>query len=323
MKDIYSPLEIDEEWDQRAPDMGSNEGGGTTVAVAPESGVANSADMSSEVGTSTLPPEQAADMSNDINTAPMAGDTVEPAGDMAHDPAHDAAEAVVAQPVTANEASDVTPAPADTLDINDMNSIPEPSAEGVDKGTVDKSTEVGGNDVSQSDNTEGDTAETTVEPEPMKVNVMGDTEADVPDNKVEAGETFNPETFPGGKMPEPETVEPEAKENETPEPELPASPVVDTEAEDQQVNVEDVIAPEDMDSTDKRLMAAIDRWKQKKAQEVKDLTELREKVESDIAKMNDEIADLQGRVSTKESELDSIGQLLDEIGEVEQEPEAA
>jgi len=315
VKDIYSPLEIDEEWDQRAPDMGSNEGGGTTVAVAPESGVVNSVDMSSEVGTSTLPPEQAADMSNDTNSVPMAGDTVEPTGDMAHDPAHDAAEAVVA-----NEASDVTPVPADTLDINDMNSNPEPSGVMGDE-TADSSTEVGGNDVVQPDSTEGDTVETTEEPESMKVNVMGDTEADE-HNKVEAGETFNPETFPGGKMPEPETVEPEAKEDKEPEPELPASPVVDKEVEDQPANEEDKIAPEDMDSTDKRLMAAIDRWKQKKAQEVKDLTELRERVESDIAKMNDEIVGLQERVSTKESELDSIGQLLDEIGEVE-EPEAA
>ena len=321
MKDIYSPLEIDEEWDQRAPDMGSNEGGGTTVAVAPESGVVNSADMSSEVGTSTLPPEQAADMPNDTNSAPMAGDTVEPAGDMAHDPAHDAAEAVVAQPITASEASEVSPAPADTLDINEMNSTPEPSGI-TDQETADTSMEAGSTDATQPENAEGDSAETTEVPEPMTVNVMGDTEADETDNKVEAGETFNPETFPGGKMPEPETVEPEAKEDKEPEPELPASPVVDIEAEDQPVHEEDEISPEDMDSTDKRLMAAIDRWKQKKAQEVKDLTELREKVESDIAKMNDEIADLQGRVSTKESELDSIGQLLDEIGEVE-EPEAA
>ncbi len=306
MKDIYSPLEIDEEWDQRAPDMGSNEGGGTTVAVAPESGVVNSADMSSEVGTSTLPPEQAADMSNDTNSVPMAGDTVEPTGDMAHDPAHDAAEAAVA-----NEASDVIPAPADTLDINDMNSNPEPSGVMGDE-TADSSIEEGGNDVVQPDSTEGDTVETTEEPESMKVNVMGDT-ADEPDNKVEAGETFNPETFPGGKMPEPETVEPEAKEDKEPEPELPASPVAEEEKSEHEPEAEE---PTEMDSTDKRFMAAIEEWNKAKERANERLTKLKADVEADIDRTRAEIAGLEEHVDTKEKEMEEIQGQLDELGDV-------
>ena len=317
MKDIYSPLEIDEEWDQRAPDMGANEGGGTSVAVAPAPEVTTAVGADIDTSTSTLPPEQVADASVDTE-APMAGDKIEPNGDMMHDPAHDAAEAVVSQPTYDGKSS--APAPADTLDISDMNSNP---VEGVDVPANDnvpeaEAEETGAAVVPEVD--EGVKAAEEDTTEPMKVNVMGDTESDEPDSKVEAGETFNPETFPGGKIPEPEAVGPEIKEEPAEEPELPTTPVVEKEevTKDEEPEVEVAKArDEDMDSTDKRLMAAIDRWKEKKAQEVKDLTELREKVETDIAKMNDEIADLQGRVSTKEGELDSIGQLLDEIGEVE------
>lgn len=129
MKDIYSPLEIDEEWDQRAPDMGSNEGGGTAVAVAPAPEATANIDPSSDMGASTLPPEQAVDMSADTGSMPMAGETIEPTGDMAHDPAHDVAEAAVGQTVPVVETNTEAPAMPDTLDINDMNSKTDENAD--------------------------------------------------------------------------------------------------------------------------------------------------------------------------------------------------
>ena len=271
-------------------------------------------EVSAEASQSTLPQEQVSEQVSVDTGAPVAGETIEPSTDAVVDSAQGATELSI-------DHADVEPTDAvepthDTLEIGDMNSnnAETPTTVAVeDNSQNDEAPEVGlateGSDIS---------------PEPTKVSVMGDSEDEVEDNKVEAGTTFNPETFPGGKMPEPDTIEPESKEEvEDDEPELPSSPVAEEETKDETTHEEDEIAPEDMDSTDKRLMVAIDRWKSKKAQEVKDLTELREKVESDIAKMNDEISDLQGRVSTKESELDSIGQLLDEIGEVEEESQAA
>jgi hypothetical protein len=291
VKDIYSPLEIDEEWDQRAPNMGSNDGSSATVTVTPESGVANISDMSSEENFSTLPPNQAADMPNSTNTTFETSDNVEPADDMTHDPAHDAAQSAIEQAANAtSDSNKVSPTSADTLNINEINST-------------------------QSGDINSDTATATQEPAPMKINVIGDAEVDEPGNKVEAGETFNPATFPDGKMPEPKTIEPETKEDK--EPELPTSPV-DEEEKSELESKEEVEAEgsTEMDSTDKRLMAAIEEWNKAKERTYDKLKKLKEDVEADINRTRADIADLEKHVEIKEKEREEIQNQLDELGDV-------
>jgi chromosome segregation ATPase len=149
----------------------------------------------------------------------------------------------------------------------------------------------------------------------MKINVIGDAEVDEPGNKVEAGETFNPATFPDGKMPEPKTIEPETKEDK--EPELPTSPV-DEEEKSKLESKEEVEAEgsTEMDSTDKRLMAAIEEWNKAKERTYDKLKKLKEDVEADINRTRADIADLEKHVEIKEKEREEIQNQLDELGDV-------
>lgn len=313
MKDIYSPLEIDEEWDQRAPDMtGGETDGSTSVAVAPDpngnaADTAPALEMSTDTSASTLPPESTPD------TAAMMTDT---AGEMPMtDPAHDVAEAVVEGHDSIAPAAD-TSVGEGTLQYHEM-SAETPDATSVDTGSNEEVTSA-----------KEAVDQPEVDAEPMRINVMGDDSGDAEGESSsvpEAGSVVEPQVKPEGMTDEVVTPEPKEEPEVAEEPELPASPVAEEEPNEEageDTGDASEVSTADMDSTDKRLMAAMDRWKEKKRQEVKDLTELRERVESDIAKMNDEITDLQARVTTKEGELDSIGQLLDEIGEIEEEKAA-
>lgn len=307
MKDIYSPLEIDEEWDQRAPDMDGNEGGGTTVAVAPAQEAVTGVDTSTEsnMGASTLSPDLAAEAPAATDAAPMAGDTIEPMGDMMADPAHDAASVTLEQPQVMPVTETTTPNPG-TLDISEMSSGEdhEPThavveADDSEAGATQDATPV----------LEGNNSK------PTKVSVMGDTEADEADNNtVEAGATFNPETFPGGKMPEPKSVEPEAEAVEADdepeeEPELPTSPNVVEDAEEPKHEDEE---GEDQDAPE--LKSFKDRLEQQRQSNVEAALRIKERAE-ELKKHEQEKADeAMANVQHADSEIAEIEDELSRLG---------
>lgn len=307
MKDIYSPLEIDEEWDQRAPDMGSNEGGGTAVAIDPAPDTATNIESSSDMGTSTLPPEQAIDTSVDTSSAPMAGEAVEPTGDMAHDPAHDVAEAAVNQSAPVVEPN--TPVSSDTLDINDMNSSTEEDTS-AGKVATDIEEHVGG-EAAVPENGENTIPPEADSAEPTKINVMGDAVAEeAAEDAPEAGSVIEPQVKPEGmedELPEPAKVEPESKE-EPEEHELPASPVVEAAepAEEESNTDEGEDAPE--------LKTFKDRLEQQRQANIEAALKIKARAEEMRKREQSKADEAMARVEDADREITEIEDELTALG---------
>ncbi len=214
MKDIYSPLEIDEEWDQRAPDAGIAEGGGTAVAVEPSPTLtpATVTEETTEINPSTLPQDEVGKQGSLDTGAPVAGETIEPNAGGAGE--------VYGPPTPAVEGNEQNPV-EDTLNIVDMNS-----------NNPETPTTVDIEDGAQKDGNLGEGVEgndTDPDPDSTQINVMGDSSIGGPVVEgPEAGSVIEPQVRPDGAeddTTEPEKFKPEVVEDE--EPELPPSPVAE------------------------------------------------------------------------------------------------
>ncbi len=189
MKDIYSPLEIDEEWDQRAPQMGGPDAPAANVAVA---------DAGSETTNASLPVAEAADRPMDAadtaqgaeisaaTTAPdMGAEHVDVMGDADQTPttAEQADQSAMPMPESDTTSTTVTPA-AEEENASSMaqapGSIIKPEIK-PERGNVDNAAEAGAtspDDNSDSSETGSDDVENAATVTPDAEAVASEAAAD-------------------------------------------------------------------------------------------------------------------------------------------------
>lgn len=263
MKDIYSPLEIDEEWDDMAPmapDVNGpnmNTGSATAVAVKPEE-MGTGMEQLGESSMSTLPPateaasadtgsEEAvsselpmpevksnvmpgaemkpADVSTDTSTDTAVNETM-----ASQNSAYDAAEMAIGEDVKSMPGADMASKDENTLNVSDTTSAPVVEAPASAVATAEVAVE-------NENNKDNAKTESPAEPTPVKVDVQA-AEAEAP-AEGNTATTYTPEIEPAAGIredmkPEPEEPTKEEKPAEEPKAEepkvdLPVSPAEDTE----------------------------------------------------------------------------------------------
>jgi len=291
VKDIYSPLDIDEEWDNMAPmadapampAMGTE--GATAVAVKPatEEVPATPADLSSETTVSTLPPATEAP----ATTGMEAMGNTNPAAEMKDNSGEDAAYEVANADMGAAMNTD------GKLNIGEIN----PAA-----------TET------------TDTTVTAKAPTPVPVIDMNEASAEMNstgEGAVEVGKSFTPEEKPAEdrfagmeteeKEEAPKEEKPEASKEEPAAAELPVTPAENKELK---FDKDDVNKPE---VSNTRLESLMSEWADMKKRTQDRLNDLRKEIDEKIRKLEEEIKAKEDAMAKAEAERDDIDAKLNEL----------
>ena len=309
MKDIYSPLDIDEEWDNMAPMvdapvMGGAEGA-TAVAVKPDEGTADMNAMmpAKEEATSTLPPVAESNaMSTDTMpaTPPLVNEGLKE--DTA---SQDAAFEVANADMGMNNMAANTD---DKLNINEINpdaTAAAPSAEMAMPSTDEMP--------------KADTKEATATPVPViDMNAATSEMKDSGDGGIKVGESFTPEEKPAEdrfegmeaeeKEEAPKEEKPEDSKEEPAAAELPVTPA-DKEVSKfgsssknemkfdmSEVNEAMDSSEKESDESDAGLMNSIDRYIGTLETSLSTKRDRHDKLVNDASKLQDEIDRDQARL---------------------------
>jgi uncharacterized protein YukE len=290
MKDIYSPLEIDEEWDERAP---MADGSATAVLVKPQ-----------DDSVSTLPPDDSTDQPTPVmadSALPPLNGTLPPS----------MLPATQAEDIDSNaydvSSMDTTMGQDDTFNIKEagmamgMPSEDKPEATAEVPAMTDLNTDLG-------DSSSTNTAEPGEMFKPSITPSAGIREDQIIDNS---------------KKSEPEApvelaLSPVASTNSDsksdPEPKHKPLPVFSMKED--KPSKESDSSDEDQGPTGKRFSAEVERLNDAKQRAVDNLNKLKDEVQEQIDDMNSKISTMQESVVKKETELSNIGAKLDEVGPV-------
>jgi len=328
VKDIYSPLEIDEEWDDMAPvgaagpvmggEMSAETGTATAVAVKPE--MSTDIEQPVESASSTLPPTTERGESTELpmpeaQSNVMPGSEMKPAdvtadagtneGTMTDDAAYNAAEMAIGEDIKAMPGANT--AQDETLNVSDTTSAPVVEAPAAAMATAEVAAE--------EDKTPESAAPAEMpEPAPVKVDVKA-AEAEAPaETNSAAGATFTPEVEPEGGI-RPDMVKEEVKPKEEPAKEdLPVSPADSNENSEEEKPKEEASekpeikkmmdnANEDMnkfekesDEGDAGLMSSIERYIGGLESSLNTKKDRHEKLVGDTTKLQEEIDNDQARL---------------------------
>ncbi len=291
MKDIYSPLDIDEEWDNMAPMvdapvMGGAEGA-TAVAVKPDEGTADMNAMMpvKEEATSTLPPVAESNaMTTDTMpaTPPLVNEGLKE-DTASQDAAFEVANADMGAAMNTDG----------KLNIGEIN----PAA-----------TET------------TDTTVTAKAPTPVPVIDMNEASAEMNstgEGAVEVGKSFTPEEKPAEdrfagmeteeKEEAPKEEKPEASKEEPAAAELPVTPAENKELK---FDKDDVNKPE---VSNTRLESLMSEWADMKKRTQDRLNDLRKEIDEKIRKLEEEIKAKEDAMAKAEAERDDIDAKLNEL----------
>jgi cytochrome c556 len=308
VKDIYSPLDIDEEWDNMAPMvdapvMGGAEGA-TAVAVKPDEGTDMNAMMpAKEEATSTLPPVAE---SNAMNTDTMPATPPLVNEGLKEDTAsQDAAFEVANADMGMNNMAANTD---DKLNINEINpdaTAAAPSAEMAMPSTDEMP--------------KADTKEATATPVPViDMNAATSEMKDSGDGGIKVGESFTPEEKPAEdrfegmeaeeKEEAPKEEKPEDSKEEPAAAELPVTPA------DKVVSQFGSSSKNEMKFDMSEVNEAMDSFeKESDMQDNKFIKMLEEAKGRALEGINHEIDSVQNKLNDLNGQLDKIGSKRDMV----------
>jgi hypothetical protein len=315
VKDIYSPLDIDEEWDNMAPMvdapvMGGAEGA-TAVAVKPDEGTADMNAMMpvKEEATSTLPPVAE---SNAMNTDTMpATPPLVNEGLKEDTSSQDAAFEVANADMGMNNMAANTD---DKLNINDINpdaTAATPSAEMAMPGADEMP--------------KANTKEATATPVPViDMNAATTEMKDSGDGGIKVGESFTPEEKPAEdrfegmeadeKEEAPKEVKPETPKEEASKPEEPAAAELPVTPADNEVSKFGSNSNNEMKFDMSEANEAMDSFeKESDMQDNKFIKMLEEAKGRALEGINHEIDSVQNKLNDLNGQLDKIGSKRDMV----------
>jgi cytochrome c556 len=308
VKDIYSPLDIDEEWDNMAPIdapvMGGAEGA-TAVAVKPDEGRADMSAMmpAKEEATSTLPPvaESNAMSTDTIPTTPPSVNEGLKEDTASQDAAFEVANADMGMNNMAANTDD-------KLNINEINPDATAAAPSVEMAMP------GADEM-----TKADTKEATATPVPViDMNAATSEMKDSGDNGIKVGESFTPEEKPAEdrfegmeteeKEEAPKEEKPEASKEEPAAAELPVTPA------DKEVSKFDSSSKSEMKFDMSEVNEAMDSFeKESDMQDNKFIKMLEEAKGRALEGINHEIDSIQNKLNDLNGQLDKIGSKRDMV----------